>query len=175
MSKFFNAILSLLCFMLLIGATVIVDAGKLPDSYGELYENDASTSLTLPATPGDFAQWVSSTIGLEAGAGLVVGNATNDNIVIGANGAGVYEISFQISWSGSVNTVYHPVVFLNGSASRISTQRKIGTGSDEGSASAKGYLNLISGDTLDLRISSDGVSSSTTINHVQLTIFRIST
>lgn len=145
----------------------------LSNVYGNLYEDSAGTDITL--TDADtFYQWVSSTVGLTSGVGYVVGDAGDDDLTIGVSGGGVYMVLISASFSGSNNSAIHGAVFLNGSeVDSIQFHRKLG-GADLGSASANGLLSLSSGDIVDLRFASDTGPTTVTVEHVQLTIVRIS-
>jgi len=140
--------------------------------YGVLYEDSAGTDITL-TTANDFYQWVSSTEGLSSGVAFVVPSTANDNIAIGASGEGVYLVCISSSFAGSNNSNIHGVVFKNGvRQGNIEFHRKLG-GTDVGDGAAFGLIALSSGDTIDIRFSSDTSSTTLTVQHVQLVIVRI--
>lgn len=142
--------------------------------YGNLYENTPGGTNLVLTTAGVWYPWVSSTEGESSGIDYAVVSAASDNITIGASGAGVYLITVSCSFSGSNNAEIHMSVFKGGvEQSTIQAHRKLG-GADIGSMSCSGLLVLAASDIIDLRFSSDTNSTTVTLEHVQLTIVRIS-
>jgi len=141
--------------------------------YANLYEDSAGTGIAL-TTAGTFYRWVSSTAGESSGIDFAVVSVASDNITIGVSGAGVYFVSLSASFRGSNNSNIHGCVFLNAARQgSLEFHRKMG-GADIGSASAHGLIVLASGDIIDLRFSSDVNTTTVTVEHVQLTLIRIS-
>ena len=141
--------------------------------YGNLFEDSAGTDIIL-ASAGTFYQWVSSTVGATSGVDYIVGSASSDNLTVGVSGAGVYIISVSVSFSGSNNSGIHGAAFLNGAEmGGIEFHRKLG-GADIGNGCALGLLILDAGDVIDLRFKSDTNTTTITVEHVHLTIIRIS-
>jgi len=143
-------------------------------TYGALYEdNESGTSLTL-TTADSYYQWVSSEDCESSGVDYVVTSTTDDNIVIGINGEGIYFVSIEATLSGSNNSLIHGTLHINNVASEeILFHLKL-SGNDHKSGSDSGLVKLSSGDDLDLRFSSDTSSTTLNIHHINLTIFRVS-
>ena len=82
-------------------------------------------------------------------------------------------MNYNVSFEGTVNTVYHWHVFVNNNiAVNIGSMRKIGASSDVGSTSASGLVALAAGDIVDLRVTSNSDTTSVTISHVDLDMSR---
>ena len=140
------------------------------ESYGELYKNTpAGTSITISG----FTQWITSTVGDTSGAGYVIGSAATDNLTIGANGAGRYEVSFNVSEdSATNNALVTAAVFVNGGQqSDLTSSSHNGTDTDIRNLSSGGILNLAAGDVIDVRFSTS--AGNITVYNVNLMIHRI--
>ncbi len=141
--------------------------------YANLYEDSAGTGITLTDL-GVYYRWVSSTVGESSGVDYAVASAATDNITIGVSGGGIYYLSLASSFRGSNNSNIHGAVFLGGvRQDGFEFHRKMG-GADVGSASANGLLTLASTNVIDLRFSSDTDNTTVTVEHVNLTLVRIS-
>ncbi|MCK5601077.1 hypothetical protein KAR91_04355 [Candidatus Pacearchaeota archaeon] len=92
-------------------------------SYGSLYEyTPGGTYLTL--TDADtYYQWVSSVVGVEKGAGYVVGNATNDNLTLGALAAGKYKVDFHMNFDTTHGASHYFAVHVDNVAQNALTTR----------------------------------------------------
>jgi len=144
-------------------------ATGVPAAYGELYEGDAASVIDI-TTAGDYYQWTTAIVGSYS---LTTPSAATDNITIDATGAGLYVVNYNVSFEGTVNTVYHWHVFVNNNiAVNIGSMRKIGASSDVGSTSASGLVALAAGDIVDLRVTSNSDTTSVTISHVDLDMSR---
>lgn len=87
--------------------------GEHIPSYGELYEyTPAGTVISLPVADA-FVKWATSIVGLETGAGFVVGDAGNDKMVIGAQGAGVYKVFEHVVYVAPIGSNVTLAAFLN--------------------------------------------------------------
>ena len=145
-------------------------AEGLPPAYGALFENGGGTVINM-ATSGTYYQWVSSTAGISNN---TTPSAASDDITIGAAGAGVYQIGFSVSFSGSTNTTFHWAIFIDGSKKdELDLERKIGTSSDIGVVASMALLTLSAGEVLNLRTAADGNTKTVTVNHVSLTLERV--
>ena len=146
-------------------------------SYGEMYENNASgTSITL-TTSGTYYGWVSATSGELKGTNYVTfsDNATADRLVIGTNGAGIYDIDVTFSFTGSNSQTITGSIFKNDSEiTKLSARRGLGTSPPIGNANISGKLSLAANDYIDLRFSSSESSASITIYNINVSLTRIS-
>jgi hypothetical protein len=99
--------------------------------------------------------------GIGAGAVVVTGFDTNglsqnmtadvaNNRII-CRQAGVYDVDFDISFTGSANTVFEMHIYVNGVEQHQGLHRAM-SGGDVGSASLGGKLNLGRGDIVDVRV-----------------------
>lgn len=143
-------------------------------TYGWLYEdNNSGTSLVLP-TAGSFVKWASSTFGAHSGIGFVVADAGDDDITIGAGGEGTYKLNIAASFSGSNNANIHGAVFKNGFMIAGSEWHRKLTGNDLGNAGMPSMaVDLVDGDVLDYRFTSDTNSTTLTLEHVSIRIERV--
>lgn len=126
-------------------------------SYGELYEN-GSSSITI-ATAATYYQWTTTTVGITKGAGYVVGNASTDNLTIGASGGGIYSIDANSSLKSNDGRCNKMVLFKNGVAQENLYARETtpsGIIIPPGSVSLNGGI-LTSGTVSDVE-SADGVN-----------------
>jgi len=154
---------------------VDVDGNLTADGcYGELYGSSGTIAIT---TSGTYYGWKDATEGNISGAGYVTSDTahgTADQLIIGANGAGMYRVSCSISFSGSLNATITGKVYVTGAAdASLLFVRKLGTGGDVGSASTAGLASLSASDTVDFRVTADGNTKSITIHALNLSIERI--
>ena len=143
----------------------------MSDAYGELFEiNEAGTTVNIPVA-GNFVKWVTASAGLGGPADLVDVDAANNQLVIGANGAGVYEVIISTSMEGSNNSLKEGAVFLNGvRQQKLEFNRHIGNNVDEGAAGISGLFALAAGDIVDLRFTADGNGDTVVLFHVNIYI-----
>lgn len=88
-------------------------AGAHKPSYGELFEyTPAGTVISLPVADV-FVKWDNASVGLEAGAGLIVGSAANDKMVVGAQGGGVYKVFEHVVYVAPIGNEVTVATFLN--------------------------------------------------------------
>lgn len=162
-------------------------AGHIKHSgfYGELYENDlggATVDITV-TTAGVYYGWVTATAGELSGTGYVTADVTAsgsctgavdcDKLILGANGAGVYSVSFGVSFAGTSNALIYGKVYVNQAATDIGFARKLSTGGDVGSAARSGILTLAASDRIGVRFTSDGNGDEISIESLHLTLTRI--
>lgn len=143
----------------------------MSDAYGELFEiNEAGTTINIPVA-GTFVKWTSSQAGLGGPSDLVDVDAANDELVIGANGGGVYEVVISTSMEGNNNSLKEGAVFLNGvRQQKLEFNRHIGNNVDEGAAGISGLLTLVADDVVDLRFTADGNGDTVVLFHVNIYI-----
>ena len=146
-------------------------------SYGGLYENSGGSAITV-TTAGTYYGWTTATAGTVAGAGYVtadVADATGDNLLIGASGAGTYFVALACSYSTNQdNRTVEGAVFKNTSeALNIEWKRKAAVSGDIGSVSAQGFLALAAGDKVSFRLTSSTNGDVVTVKVVNLTIHRV--
>jgi dimeric dUTPase (all-alpha-NTP-PPase superfamily) len=146
-------------------------------AYGSMYENNDPTGTTLAMTTvNTFYQWVSTTAGpLDANSNVTY-NATNKQLVIGANGAGDYHVTAHLTATANLtNQILEFAVFVNGTESVLRSSTKITTNNDEKSWSVQGILTLAASATVDLRIEDTTAgTANVNIQHCGLSIHRIS-
>lgn len=151
-------------------ATDTWSAMGLPPAYGALFENGAGTVINM-ATGGTYYPWVSSTVGVSNNTTV---SAASDDITIGAAGAGVYQIGFSVSFSGTTNTTFHWAIFVDAAKqAELDLERKIGTSSDIGVVASMGLLTLSAGEVVSLRTSASANTKTVTVNHVSITLERV--
>ena len=143
----------------------------MSDAYGELFEiNEAGTTINIPVA-GNFVKWVTAAAGLGGPSDLVEVDAVNNQFVVGANGAGVYECIISSSMEGSNNSLKEGAVFLNGvRQQKLEFNRHIGNNVDEGAAGISGLIALAAGDIVDLRFTADGNGDTVVLFHVNIFI-----
>jgi hypothetical protein len=123
--------------------------------YGGLYVTGGAGTQALAATT-----WTKVTQFAADGAssgGVTPAHAT-DTITVAD--AGVYHVSFQCSYTGTTLAVYDIAVYWDGvQQDQVHIQRKIGTGTDVGSAGTAGHVNVASGSTdFELWVYANGIA-----------------
>ncbi len=143
----------------------------MSDAYGELFEvNEAGTTINIPVA-GTFARWVTAGAGLAGPTDLVEVDAANNQLVIGARGAGVYEAIIGISLAGNVNSLKEGAIFIDGvRQQKIEFNRQIGAAMDQGFVGVVGLGSLVAGQTVDLRFTADGNGDTVILHHVTMFI-----
>ena len=141
--------------------------------YGSIYVSEGSTNIVL-ATQNAWQQVTQ--FAANGQANVIVPDHTEDHLTI--SGAGVYEVSFSCSFSGTGSDTYEVGVFTNNGGTEfeeLGVQRKLGTGGDVGdTGSATVAVNLGAGDTLELWARAiDGDTKNFTVSHAALTCFKI--
>lgn len=139
----------------------------MSDAFGELFEiNEAGTTINIP-TAGAFVKWVTASAGLSGPDDLVCVDAANNQIVIGANGGGVYQIHIGVSMSGNVNSLKEGAAFVNNvRQQKIEFNRKIGASMDQGYVGIIGLVDLAVADVVDLRFTADGNGDTVIVHHI---------
>lgn len=89
------------------------DGTHLP-SYASLYEYTPEGNITDIVTAGTFVKWAHSVAGLVTGAPYITSSVANDNITIGADGPGDYNIFASASIEGQEGMSVTIAVFIDG-------------------------------------------------------------
>lgn len=155
-------------------STAIDRMSLLDASYSEVYFGGTSTTVTV-TTAGTYYPFASSTltVGTQDVIGNAVGSATNNNITIGATGAGDYSVRATCSVAGPNNAIVHAGVRLNGTiVAKCVNQDTMQSTSHITSLSSTCILTLAATDTVDWAVTSDTNSDVVTITHCNLSIIR---
>lgn len=140
-------------------------------AYGELYEDNGSTAITV-TTAGTYYQWTTTTVGTQL---LNTGSTTNDNITIDTGGDGAYKIDVSTSFTATANSIISWAVFKNGTRlTNVTAQRKVSAAGDVGSVSISGIVSLAATDTIDLRVTSNSNGDTVTPVYTNLSLMRMS-
>lgn len=149
----------------------VADVDLPPFSAAEIYEsNDTGTLYNL--TMDVWAKWTSVTAGNDTGTALALADGTNNKIIIGADGGGLYHISAHMSVMVSNGSLTSLAVYLNGAR-----RDDIRTADEKSSnkrldLSCTGLLNLVSGDELELFFMMDTGTPSLTVYRANLNVSR---
>lgn len=127
-------------------------------AYGEIHVHDSAVAQSIPtgATYTLITNWTDNGLSLYTTPDAL----TSRRITVSKTG--VYEVSYNCSMLlGTSNVVLFISAFKNGTTEldNLHFSRKIGTGSDVGSASFNGIIQLSAGDYIDVRIKHDNVGS----------------
>lgn len=133
----------------------ITVANLLNLEYGGIYVTGGAGTQSLSATT-----WTKVTQFAADGASSSGVTPAHGTDTITVADAGIYHVSFQVSYTGTTNGVYDLAVYWNSvQQDQVHIQRKIGTGSDVGSAGTSGHVNASSGSTdFELWVYSDGAN-----------------
>ena len=136
--------------------------------YANLYVADGSTAQgSISTTPTKVTGFAANGPSNDA-----TPDHTNDQITINTGGA--YKVCFQVSFSGTVSTMFTFHLRNNGvELTQAGTTRTLGTGGDNGSCSFTQIFNLSQSDVLTIYVEADGASKSITPEHMQLSIVEI--
>ena len=136
--------------------------------YANLYVADGSTAQSgISTTPVKVTGFAANGPSNDA-----TPDHTNDQITI--NTGGTYKVCLQVSFSGTVSTMFTFHLRNNGvEVVQAGTTRTLGTGGDLGSCSFTQILNLSQSDVLTIYVEADGASKSITPEHMQLSTFEI--
>jgi hypothetical protein len=99
-------------------------------------------------------------------------NITLDGDSITAIIPGSYIMSVTLSFSGSINDVYHMAIFKNNAITRFESHRKT-SNSDTGFFGVDGYLELEAGDDISIRIRNTANSNDPTFISSQVIIYML--
>jgi hypothetical protein len=142
--------------------------------YGEVYEdNPAGTTIDI-ASAGTFYPMPSGYIGEEAGAPYVTVVTTSGSLLIGNDGAGLYQVHASLSYGGTVDILSEAAIHVNGAIQHnCHIKRKLSAAGDVGSITITGLIRLVDGDVVDIRFTSDTNGDDIDLNHANLNIHRI--
>ncbi len=133
--------------------------------YGEIYTSTGTVTMSV----GTSEVKVTGSFHVN---GMSSDNVTpdfdDDRIVI--NSVGAYFVPFQLAFSGAANATFTIQVYLDGVAQpQIKTVRKLNAGSDVGSCSGQGMINVTGSNmAVDLYVVADGAAKSFMIEAGQL-------
>lgn len=131
--------------------------------YAQIYVTGGSTAQSSIGT-GFTPVTGFTTNGADAG---ISADAANDRITLDV--AGVYQVGFQVSFSGSASTLFTFSASLDGTEeTQCSCARALGTGGDTGSCSFVGLITATAGQQLTVEVKADGSSKSITPAEMQL-------
>lgn len=144
-------------------------------AYGEISVHDTSTTMSVSSSG-----WTQVTVFDTNGQSQnCTPDHTNDHITISSGYAGKYLATVSISAENSagVGHVIECSLFKNNGATEfqnVHAHRTLGTGSDKGSISLNGIVDLSVSDTVELWIQSDSASSrNITVSDCTLTLVKI--
>lgn len=140
-----------------------------PAVYGSMFNHDTPTEVTISAmnTPTQIGT------GFTAGTNFKTIFQNSREIVL--NSAGVFLISWQISFSGALaNQEIEGGVMIDGVINTQSTaHRFISTATDTGSMSGSCELDLLNGQIASLAVTNETSTANIIIEHAQMIITRI--
>jgi hypothetical protein len=155
--------------------TVIVEGIALAGGgYGMLSDSDASGTWTgNNSEVGDTDVFDTSAVdGTIVTADLSDG--TNDHLIIGASGAGLYYVNFSISFTGGNALTYSCHIYSDSStATTVGWSRKLGTGADVGCAMGSGILTFAAADEPQVKCSASGAATDMGTQDLHFSIYRI--
>ena len=135
-------------------------------SYGGMWINNNTTPQVLNASAGTFNKITAFDNDSSSSSDITPDSTTDKDITV-TNG-GDYEVSFDLSFSGTGNATYHVQVWKNGTTPlpQLTFERKIGTGGDVGTgAICPTTITLAATDTLELRINSTSAADANFTAH----------
>ena len=139
----------------------------MSDSNAELYEHNLAGSNITVVVAGVFYKWVTSMISIQGIADLVTASAVTDDFTIQANGGGLYIAAISIDFGGPNAALVQWSVHVNG-VMQIPAQAHLvmkGAAIQEiGPINAQ--LQLVPGDVIDLRVTSNGAGDVIRVYHV---------
>jgi len=160
-------------------ALTITSAGQLAtsagsQSYGAIYNYTLGGAGAQTLT--DASTWYQisafSANGVSSG---VTPDHTNDHITIATTG--VYQVSFNISFSGTLSETFEVSAWKNDGATQmldVAVVRKLGTGGDVGSAAAGSIVSLAATNTVELWAQcTSGAAKDINPHAVSLSVHRI--
>jgi hypothetical protein len=141
----------------------------LSQNFGQVYTSGGSGTQVPNTSYALMTQWDSDGV---SSADITPAAASNK---ITVTNSGHYFVAFQVSFAGTTSSVVSAAVFWNGvEQSQVTVQRKLGTGSDVGSGSAFGIVDVTSGATdIDLRVKCDGATDDFDLKEGQLLVVRL--
>ncbi|MCP4899951.1 MAG: hypothetical protein GY906_23530 [bacterium] len=141
-----------------------------PADYGEIYVTAGGDTQDFP-TAGSYVKLDQFTVNGPSR------NATPDhtNDIITVDNVGIYLVSFQTSFSGTLNSTWTIKVYWNGVAQeQVRCTRKLGTGGDVGACGSTGIVIVTTAATdFDLRATADSNGDDLVLVDGQLTVTRV--
>jgi hypothetical protein len=156
---------------------------------------DTSASATKKATAADFVgaagayAFIYTARGSTAQTGIgtsfvkltgfasdgAAADATPDqaNNKITVNTTGTYQISLDVSFSGSSSATFSFEVYVNGASIDLGLQRKLGTAGDVGNSGCGGLAAITTGQDVEVYVKADGASKSITPVYLNLFVHRV--
>lgn len=135
-----------------------------------------SVSLNLPDANKDFnfTNLNASTQNVNGGKNYIV-NETTGVITFFSQGIGKYQVYLAMSFMASKTGTYHCTVFKNFTIQEeISFERNIGNANSVANAGDLGYVNIKSGDRLNVQCrASSGANPTITANHFSFNVLRV--
>jgi len=136
--------------------------------YANIYVADGATpQASISTTPAKVTGFAANGPANDA-----TPDHTNDQITIGT--AGIYAVNFNISFSGTVSTVFTFKLRNNAVEQAFGCTRTLGTGGDTGSAGFNAIISLSASDVLTIYVEADGASKSITPVDMSLSVREIS-
>ena len=134
---------------------------SLRTGYGEMSITTATTTTFSDAT--SFVDINATTFALSSSA-LNWAMATDGQLDYTGTPARLAVVTATFSMTGNTNDVLHFAIAKNGTAITSTTvQRKLGTGSDVGAASATGIISIVNGDYITLQCKNTSWTASETV------------
>ncbi len=141
-------------------------------AWGGLYDNPNNINTITIATAGTFVG-ISGLSALPTSFTTTLQASTGDRITISTNGNGVYSGVFSMSFSGTSSSVVKGALYKNGVIQdQCGFRRKLGTPGDSGTIVMNALIELVAGDTLDCRLTSNGNGDVINISHLNFNIIR---
>jgi hypothetical protein len=142
-----------------------------PVAYGGMYVSNGAGSQTISnGAPATVNQWTADATSF----GVTPDSTTDNDITI--DRAGIYLISFQISFSGTANSTWEFWVDKNAGTDLAMThcKRTLGTGGDVGSCSITPIaVQLAANDVLVLKAEPGGASQDCDIEEAQINVVQV--
>lgn len=143
--------------------------GLVERPFGVMYTKDGATAQTgITTTPVKLTGWATA------------GQSRNLTVSIGADefvakAGGRYEVTAQISFSGTASTTFQFHIRVNGAETAYQAVRKVNSGGDTGSVSiVPGIITLARGDAVSVYVeSSAGGGASLTLEAGQFYIVEV--
>jgi hypothetical protein len=89
-------------------------------------------------------------------------------------GGGVYKTDMTVSFSGTDNATFEGHIFVDGvKQSNAGAKRKLGSGGDVGTTTLTGLINVVAGDVVSLRVTSDMNGDFASIENINWNMTRV--
>lgn len=141
---------------------------SLTGGYGGLCAAVAAGALSVGVTAVKITGW--DTLQTQDGT-VVVGNLTDDDLDVSVGG--IYAVAVSVSFSGTADTTFTLIVYVNGVATNVKAIAKMDAAGAVQSVSLSGLLSITAADTVDLRVLADGAAKSLTLQAGALSLRRV--